>query len=368
VYGGATNTRIGTNGDGIGDTLERNVISANNFGIDISGAGTTGTIVAGNYIGTNATGNSALGNGFAGVVVNVGASSNRVGVNGGDTDAAGESNLISGNGWVGLAIVDSGTQNNVVAGNLIGTDATGKNPLGNSSDGIWVAGGAVNTLIGTNGDGNGDAAERNVISGNHGYGVEISDSGTSGTVVAGNYIGTDISGLVPFANASDGIVVHNGASNILIGTDGKSVDDSGERNILGASPADDILISNCHDVVIAGNYVGTDVTGTHAFSVGGQAIDVHDSTAIRIGTDGISADNASEANVISGNTPYGNWLIQGAEIFIQNVTNSVIAGNYVGVDPRGEQVVANAYIGIQIYLSSGIRVGDPGHFPLRPPP
>ena len=38
---------------------------------------------------------------------------------------AGAGNVISGNGQIGVTLVDSGTSNNIVAGNLIGTDASG---------------------------------------------------------------------------------------------------------------------------------------------------------------------------------------------------------------------------------------------------
>ena len=49
---------------------------------------------------------------------------------------------------------------------------------------------ATENLIGTNGDGVNDTAERNDISGNTSWGIEISDPGTDNNVVAGNLIGT----------------------------------------------------------------------------------------------------------------------------------------------------------------------------------
>ena len=91
-------------------------------------------------------------------------------------------------------ISDSGTNSNVVAGNLIGTDASGVNPLGNGGVGVFIQNGAQSNVIGTNGDGNGDAAERNVISANTYQGVYIAGSGTNFNVVAGNLIGVDITG------------------------------------------------------------------------------------------------------------------------------------------------------------------------------
>ena len=45
-----------------------------------------------------------------------------------------------------------------------------------------------------------DAGERNVISGNNNFGVELSGNGTSGNVVQGNVIGTDLTGTLPSAS------------------------------------------------------------------------------------------------------------------------------------------------------------------------
>ena len=59
-------------------------------------------------------------------------------------------------------------------------------------------------LIGTNGDGVNDAAERNLISGNRFAGVWINGQGTDGNVVAGNLIGTSVTGDIDPANGRCG--------------------------------------------------------------------------------------------------------------------------------------------------------------------
>ena len=53
-----------------------------------------------------------------------------------------------------------------MAGNLIGTTASGAASNGNAGDGVLIQAGAESNVIGTNGDGNGDTAKQNVISGN----------------------------------------------------------------------------------------------------------------------------------------------------------------------------------------------------------
>ncbi len=105
----AQGVRIGTDGNGIGDVAERNVITGNLLrGIEINGLGTNNNIVAGNFIGTNAAGTSAFGSGFVsgrwGVNIAGGAKFNRVGTNADGIADAAERNVISGNRSVGVVI------------------------------------------------------------------------------------------------------------------------------------------------------------------------------------------------------------------------------------------------------------------------
>ena len=115
---GASNNTVG------GDApAKRNVISANDeSGVAIFGAGATGNKVVGNYVGTDAQGAARLGN-RSGVSID-GARNTTVG---GTT--AGARNVISGNGWSGVAIggpqSNSSARANTVMGNYIGTRADG---------------------------------------------------------------------------------------------------------------------------------------------------------------------------------------------------------------------------------------------------
>ena len=94
----------------------------------------------------------------------------------------GEGNLISGNFGTGVSFPDSVDTGNTVAGNYIGTDVTGTLAIPNGGGGVYVAG-PTNTIGGTT------AAARNVISGNNGFGVQISGTSATGNTVDGNYIG-----------------------------------------------------------------------------------------------------------------------------------------------------------------------------------
>jgi hypothetical protein len=94
-----------------------------------------------------------------------------------------------------IHITGTGATGDWIYGNFLGTDPTGTQAE-SSEYGVEIDGGAAINLIGTNGDGVNDAAERNLISGNYDNGVLINGQGTDGNAVAGNFIGTSVSGDV----------------------------------------------------------------------------------------------------------------------------------------------------------------------------
>ena len=97
-----------------------------------------------------------------------------------------------------------GTSQNVVSGNLIGTDALrDRSWLGNADAGVYIdAGSSNNTIGGTS------PAARNIIAANgaNNYsGVNI--YGSSGNLVEGNYVGTYVSGPLALGNRDDGVSI-----------------------------------------------------------------------------------------------------------------------------------------------------------------
>jgi uncharacterized delta-60 repeat protein len=141
---------IGTNGDGVNDPAERNVIAGENYGVILRS--TSHGVVAGNFIGTGASGTQALPN-WVGIGTLQGANGDRIGTNGTNADVAGEANIISGNA-VGIAFgVGGGSTpsetNGLVAGNSIGLDVNG-NPLGNTRAGVFVGFSSSAITIGGN--------------------------------------------------------------------------------------------------------------------------------------------------------------------------------------------------------------------------
>jgi titin len=166
----------GSNGNQIGGSAPG---AANVFGGHIAGAirmDGSDNVVQGNFIGTDATGTVGLGNGY-GIGVS-GTTGNKIG-----GTAAGEGNLISGNGGDGIIVVDAPT-GVVIQGNRIGTDVSGKLPIPNAGCGIDIDGAGFNP----NGTIGGDtAAAANLIAFNVTNGVGFTVANT-GWAILGNSI------------------------------------------------------------------------------------------------------------------------------------------------------------------------------------
>jgi parallel beta-helix repeat protein len=331
---------ITTGGSGIGltisspggSTVRGLVINHFIIGIELSGYG--GSHIEGNYIGTNDTGIIALGNGV-GIVID-GSSNNVIG---GTTAAT--RNLISGNANYGVVI---GTATgNVVAGNYIGTDVTGTSALPNRI-GVFITSASNNVIGGT------EAGARNLISGNSGnqaddgVGVWIGGAGSTGNVVAGNYIGTDINGTNALPNHT-GVSIVNASDNVIGGTA------PGARNLISGNSATGgtrygVLISGTLATgnTVAGNYIGTDVTGTGGIA-NNRGIQIFDASNSTIG-----GTTTGARNLISGNSNTGVW-IEGS-----TATSNTIEGNYIGTDITGTGQIGNLF-GIYIYNSANNLIG-----------
>ncbi len=111
---GSNNNVIGTNGDGVNDATEGNVIAGTDFSlVTLDSVGTNGNVIAGNAIGTDRTGTLAMG-GTVGIEVGVGLLNTRIGTNGDGVSDGLERNLIDD---VQYGINVSGTTGTVIAGN-----------------------------------------------------------------------------------------------------------------------------------------------------------------------------------------------------------------------------------------------------------
>jgi PKD domain/FG-GAP repeat len=326
-----------TPGSGLG-----NVISGNAIGIWYSGDTVPDAVVIeGNIIGADAAGGQALPNRDAGIdledasIVTIGGT------------AAGAGNLISGNDVPGSGgqIILSGSTNDLIEGNLIGTDITGLAALAGTGNqygtGVsLVAGATDNTIGGT------VAAARNIISGNA-EGVMIEDGDPTGTVVAENLIGTDIKGTSSVPNLTGGIIITGGSGTTIGGVVGLAL------NVISGNEGDGVDIdSDSASTLVEGNFIGTDQTGTEPLPNTGDGVSVDDASSVTIG-----ATMQSAGNVISSNAQ------SGVSITGTTTTGVLILGNRIGTDYTGALALGNASFGVLVSGTPGGTIGGtaPGY-------
>jgi len=311
----------GSDSNTIGGTTasERNVISGNSTGVLIRDSGTTGNVVKGNYIGTNAMGGSANPNVY-GIHIGGGARTNTVG---GYT--SGERNVISGNSSYGIWIEGSGTDGNTVKGNYIGLNPWGTSPPIANEIGVLVSDGAQNNILGGN-----TAGERNVVSGNTLWGLQLDDVGTRGNTIKGNYIGTNPAGEAPMANV-DGVYIT--AQGNTVG--GNTV---GDRNVISGNGCG-VLLGGSENTV-TGNYIGTNAAGTAALPNDLCGVGIHGQHNI------VGGNSEAERNVISGNENQGVYIYDWASL------NNEVKGNYIGTNAAGDSAIPNA---------TGVRICSGAH-------
>src|SRR6185369_5293296 len=246
-------------------------LSIGNFGSGngINLNGSDGNVIQGNYLGVAADGTTVRRNTRGIQLTN--SSHNVIG----GTSAAAR-NVISGNN-TDIEIVSGNA--NVIQGNFIGTNATGTAALSSFSSGAITIFNPTSTdnVIGGTAMGAG-----NLISGHAGIGISTNGAGT---VIQGNLIGTDVTGVNKIPN---NIGISASGSNILVG--GVT---AGARNIISGNNGDGVGIRGAGSK-LQGNYIGTDITGTLASG--------NSSTGVSGGEGAVIGGTTPEArNIISGN-------------------------------------------------------------------
>ncbi|HSU44995.1 MAG TPA: Ig-like domain-containing protein [Casimicrobiaceae bacterium] len=176
--------------------------------------------------------------------------------------------------------IDGQSSNLTVTGNFLGTNAIGT-AVGSGAFGgfgVRIEGSAANATIGGP-----NPADRNLIAGNSQGGIILPFPSTTGHLIQGNYIGTDVTGNVALG-LGEGLALMANAS--VLG------------NLVSGNP--DGGINLLDNAVLRGNLIGTARDGTSALpngNFGGISIDGNGST--------IGGSGAGEGNVIAFNVNNG---------------------------------------------------------------
>jgi len=291
------NNRLGGN-----TPAERNVIGGG--GSSIVQIGGTVNIIQGNYIGISADGAQGLqpnGDGFPTTAIDfaAGGATNGTLVGG---SVPGARNVLFGT----FASIHLGslTQNAVIKGNTIGTDATGTVGFG-ATYGIYTDNHPTGTIIG-----GALASEGNLISGNS-IGIQLGD-GASGTIIHGNRIGTDASGTKPVPNRGDGIHVSTPSNLSIIG---------------GSAPGEGNTIAyNCSNGIAVAASTGWAMLGNSIYANVGLGISLQDADGMPVPND--PGDGDSGPNNLQNFPEITAAPITGGFVDLAGTLNSVASKTY----------------------------------------
>ena len=168
-------------------------------------------------------------------------------------------------------------------------------------------------------------------------------------MIEGNFIGTDVTGTLPLGNGEYGVDIS--AHGNTIG--GSAV---GAGNVIASNADGGINTESADGLVIQGNFIGTDSTGTLNLGNHGPAIGFDGGNGAQVG--GV---NPGEGNTIAFN---GIGSSSGAVVVIADA---------VGITIRGNSIHDNVAAGIDlgtIGAPDGITpndLGDGGHRRQQPP-
>ncbi len=342
------------NGD-IGVLVQRGGLSLRILGNLISGNGSAGvstdaqdgSVIAGNLIGLNRAGTAAIGNTSSGVAVwqqvdVVTGGTLRIGTDGDGLNDAAERNVISGNGGSGVAFLDqNGTVAHavVVAGNFIGTDATGAFAVPNGVDGVAIQSSPGST--GTARIGGATAATGNVLSGNTGSGVSVGGTGGTAVTIAGNRIGTDAAGTAAVGNGR-GVFLDAGAHGVTVGGSA-----AGAGNLVSGNTNGGVVVAGDANTLL-GNVVGLAADGVTPLGNRFAGVAITGSNNAVTGT--FSAGVLTSWNTVSGNADYG--------LVIDVGTGNVVSSTFIGTRADRTGAVGNLGNGVYLFESDGNVVGD----------
>src|SRR5262245_55245194 len=175
-----------------------------------------------------------------------------------------------------------------------------------------------------------------------GAGVRFDVKG--GNRVEGNFIGADPTGMTALGNHGSGVSVGGLSPNLIGGTTPSA------RNIISGNSGNGIeaFSGGGTNLVIQGNYIGTDKTGTAPLpnaATGNGGI-------VLVGVTGTLVGGAvpGAGNLISAN--------HGPGIFIfSSAPRTVVAGNIIGADVTGTLPMGNALDGVAIQSSTNNVIG-----------
>ncbi len=215
--------------------------------------------------------------------------------------------------------------------NHVGVNGPGTSVVETTYYGVVIEADASGVIVGTDGDGTKDLAERNVFGG--GYGVYINTNDEN--VIAGNYFGLGADGTTPLS-IDRAVFMRQGSGLNLVGTNWDGISDELERNVIGNGYVGVEIASwsSAGTNSVVGNWIGLNAAGAPAPCWG---------VGVYLNTSHVGSPTAT---VINGNTI--GHCSYGIHLDGEGVDDTVITGNYIGVAPDGTSLGTGMNYGIWI--------------------
>ncbi len=164
-------------------------------------------------------------------------------------------------------------------------------------------------------------------------GVEVVSA--SGDLITDNYIGVTATGSKA-GNGGNGVTISGSSSHDTVGG---TTSDAG--NLISGNQAHGVVINGADDIVVQGNWIGTNATGT---------------AALGNGDSGVYLDNGANNNLIGGTTACARNVLSGNDLRGVHISGgssgNLVEGNFVGTNAAGNAAVPNEDSGVLIDGSS----------------
>lgn len=174
---------------------------------------------------------------------------------------------------------------------------------------------------------------------------------SGGSVISGNFIGTDRAGTAALANGSGGlggVILVGGASDNTVGGTTPAA-----RNLISGNIGNGVELGSGSGNTVQGNLIGTDLTGTIALGNTGRGVNTTGTNTL------IGGPMVDARNIISGNN-------RGVDLF--GGSNHTVQGNFIGTDVTGTVALSNPNLGLDFNSGvSGCLIGGLTATPGAPP-
>ena len=199
------------------------------------------------------------------------------------------------------------------------------------SAGIYIGGDGGNVIGGDRSRGSGPTGQGNVVSRNRKFGIHVGNP--NGNRIAGNFVGTDVTGRVALGGQEFGVDLFFQEAGTPLAGDRVGGSEPWEANVIAGNLAGEVKLHNAGGHRVIGNFIGVDVDGN------------------RIGncSQGVIID-ASSDNIVANNI-----IVAGHSVWIidPGACCNQVAGNWIGMTRHGRVIPR------QINGEGGINVNEP---------